>query len=327
MKQGLKSYTTKVNFGVNKVEKSNTNNALKKDYIPYSTNIIIGEDLLVHNSNLVAASKSCTSSTSGFTVNVSGNCPVIKLHFSLRGQYTNTYKNTSSFKAHIPDGYCNMLYVPLLNCQETYSGKHHKTLEIYISQKGLEKIVGDNFNSNLEQFFSKVKSLEPGLYYKKNKQITVKFKNQINEILQCKYTGILKENYLKSRLTVLLIDFLMKTANPVAEDVIISESDYLALVRVEKYCKQNLKEKLTINHLSLIAGFNTTKLKRDFKKVYKTTIFKHITQLRMQKAKELIQEKGLSIAEVSYEVGYSNPQHFTAAFKKTIGYLPSKLVK
>ncbi|WP_103192391.1 helix-turn-helix domain-containing protein [Formosa algae] len=36
-------------------------------------------------------------------------------------------------------------------------------------------------------------------------------------------------------------------------------------------------------------------------------------------------EQGYTIAETAYEIGYKNPQHFTAAFKKKYNYLPSKL--
>ncbi|WP_234859251.1 helix-turn-helix domain-containing protein [Aquimarina aquimarini] len=38
-------------------------------------------------------------------------------------------------------------------------------------------------------------------------------------------------------------------------------------------------------------------------------------------------EEELTIAEISYAVGYKNPQHFTAAFKRKFGYLPSNLKK
>lgn len=79
--------------------------------------------------------------------------------------------------------------------------------------------------------------------------------------------------------------------------------------------------------LSTIAGLNTSKLKQDFKSIYATTIFKYITNLKMQKAKSLILDKNLSISQASFEVGYKNPQHFTVAFKKKFGILPKDISK
>ena len=125
---------------------------------------------------------------------------------------------------------------------------------------------------------------------------------------------------------MLIIDFLIDKTKPAIDKDCVSGSDYDAIVKLEAYCRKNLKKKLTIDSLSQMAGFNTTKLKTEFKKVYKTTINKHITLLRMEKARTLIIDENLTIAQASYEVGYSNPQHFTAAFKKNMGYLPSRLL-
>ncbi|WP_298488094.1 helix-turn-helix domain-containing protein [uncultured Maribacter sp.] len=60
--------------------------------------------------------------------------------------------------------------------------------------------------------------------------------------------------------------------------------------------------------------------------MFKSTILKHITKHRMQKTKELIKKKEYKISEISYMVDYKNPQHFTVAFKKFYGVLPSSVI-
>ena len=72
---------------------------------------------------------------------------------------------------------------------------------------------------------------------------------------------------------------------------------------------------------------NSFKLKKQFKMVFNTSVFHYLTELRMEYAKQLILEEEYSVALVSEELGYKNPQHFTVAFKKIFGYLPSKLKK
>jgi AraC-like DNA-binding protein len=42
----------------------------------------------------------------------------------------------------------------------------------------------------------------------------------------------------------------------------------------------------------------------------------------MERAKYLLMDSGKSISEVSDEIGYKNPQHFTVAFKKKFGLSP-----
>lgn len=99
----------------------------------------------------------------------------------------------------------------------------------------------------------------------------------------------------------------------------------MKILEVEAYIKQNLKKTLTIPELASLVGLNASKLKRNFKIIFSTTIFKYITELRMRKASKLIKDESYTITQASYEIGYKNPQHFTVAFKKVYGYLPSKL--
>lgn len=49
----------------------------------------------------------------------------------------------------------------------------------------------------------------------------------------------------------------------------------------------------------------------------------YIRFYRLQKAKPLLQKSQLTIAEVAYEVGFSNPKHFSKYFKQEFGLLPS----
>lgn len=49
----------------------------------------------------------------------------------------------------------------------------------------------------------------------------------------------------------------------------------------------------------------------------------YIRLYRLQKAKPLLRKSQLTIAEVAYEVGFSNPKHFSKYFKQEFGILPS----
>ncbi|HHU18862.1 MAG TPA: helix-turn-helix transcriptional regulator [Bacilli bacterium] len=47
-----------------------------------------------------------------------------------------------------------------------------------------------------------------------------------------------------------------------------------------------------------------------------------LTECRIEKAKELIQNPEKSIKEISYDVGYHDPNYFSKVFKKTTGISP-----
>ncbi len=148
----------------------------------------------------------------------------------------------------------------------------------------------------------------------------------VNEFLNCTFNGITKQSYLESKLTELvLIALATNNLNLVTNK--IREEDRENLIKTEQYIQANLKEELSIDKLSIMAGFNTSKFKSGFKEIYGLPVFKYITSLRIEKAILLISNQNYTIAQASYEVGYKNPQHFTVAFKKKMGFLPSQLIK
>lgn len=61
-----------------------------------------------------------------------------------------------------------------------------------------------------------------------------------------------------------------------------------------------------------------------FKEQEKTTITKYITQLRINKAAELLRETKLQIQTISKKVGYSDQNYFARIFKKQTGLSPGE---
>ncbi len=82
----------------------------------------------------------------------------------------------------------------------------------------------------------------------------------------------------------------------------------------------------TIAALSRRVGLNDCYLKKGFREQMGMPIGAYIRQLRMQKALEMIETGQCSVLETAIQVGYSNPGHFSAAFKKFYGHLPSYYV-
>jgi AraC-like DNA-binding protein len=70
---------------------------------------------------------------------------------------------------------------------------------------------------------------------------------------------------------------------------------------------------------------NTSKLMSAFRQAIGTTIFDYIHDLKMAHAKSLLTDRGYYVAEAAREIGYKNPHHFSAAFKKKHGINPSHL--
>ncbi|WP_437371036.1 helix-turn-helix domain-containing protein [Maribacter litoralis] len=258
---------------------------------------------------------------------VSSDKHLIKLHFSLEGTYCYQPLRHIKYLVQIPENHCNMFYYPITEGRDIFYKGNAKSFEIYVKPKLLKNLLGNEFEESFEKLKNAIQNSNSYVLWDKSKFIPPNIRSKINEIIQCPYNGEIRKKYLESKLTVLLIDFLLgrQTSKVSKNNVKLLNTDYLALVRVEDHIRKNLKEPLKIIDLADLAGFNSTKLKRDFKKLYGVTIFKYITALRMEVAKSLITQDGATIAYAAYEVGYANPQHFTTAFKRTMGYVPSEL--
>jgi len=83
----------------------------------------------------------------------------------------------------------------------------------------------------------------------------------------------------------------------------------------------------TIHALAHLCATNESKLKKIFKKVYKTTIYGYIQKRRLEKANCLLKERTLTIGEIAKEVGYKHQGHFSKLFFETYGVYPKELLK
>jgi len=85
----------------------------------------------------------------------------------------------------------------------------------------------------------------------------------------------------------------------------------------------------TLAELARQVGLNEFKLKRGFKQIFGTTVYGLVLRERMNKARELLltsdTRQSVSITDIAEAVGYQYATHFTAAFKKHFGELPSSM--
>lgn len=99
-------------------------------------------------------------------------------------------------------------------------------------------------------------------------------------------------------------------------------------VRKIKHAKEHLLKNMdappTLKELSKVAGLNEYQLKVGFKEIYGNTVFGYLLDHRLDHARVLLDSAKFQVNEVAYQIGYTNPSHFIAAFRKKFGITPKK---
>lgn len=153
----------------------------------------------------------------------------------------------------------------------------------------------------------------------------------LDAMLNHSYSGALENIFVNAKVHELLLYSLECLVDEKEEGFackfLADESGRDRIYQAREILLQHIGDPITIKELSRKVAMNECYLKKGFKEVFGTTIFDFYQQQRMEHAKYLLYEKGLSVTDVSALLGYSSISHFSAAFKKHTGLKPCELLK
>lgn len=96
------------------------------------------------------------------------------------------------------------------------------------------------------------------------------------------------------------------------------------LRQVTDYINENLHQNLKVIELSAIAQLSPYHFLRQFKQTIGITPHQYILHRRIETAKQLLQQRELSIAEIAIRTGFSDQSHLTRCFKRRFGVTPKQ---
>lgn len=159
-----------------------------------------------------------------------------------------------------------------------------------------------------------------------------KIQGVLSALMNHRYTDNMANIFTNAQTQMLLLHAMecMAGDEPESEEFsckfLANEEDRKKIELAREVLLQHICEPLTIKELSRKAAINECYLKKGFKELYGTTIFDFFQSQRMEHAKYLLYEKGLTVTDVSNLLGYSSISHFSTAFKKHTGLKPCELL-
>jgi len=86
------------------------------------------------------------------------------------------------------------------------------------------------------------------------------------------------------------------------------------------------EEEFSIEQFGKEVGMSRMQLHRKLKALSGKSATHFLRSVRLNKAKQMIEEQKGNISEIAYSVGFSSPQYFTRSFKEEFGFPPSELL-
>ena len=93
--------------------------------------------------------------------------------------------------------------------------------------------------------------------------------------------------------------------------------DAIAIVE-EEYASE-----LSLDDIARRVASSRRQLQRAYAEIGNTTFREHLTRVRMERAAEMLADRGLTVREVARRVGYRQPAQFAKAFRRHLGVAPS----
>jgi len=85
---------------------------------------------------------------------------------------------------------------------------------------------------------------------------------------------------------------------------------------------ENYANEIKLAELAQVAGVSNFHFAREFKRTTGTTPHQYLIKFRVERAKSLLTENELPLAEVGLRSGFSHQSHFTRLFRKITGTTP-----
>lgn len=96
------------------------------------------------------------------------------------------------------------------------------------------------------------------------------------------------------------------------------------IVEAQQWLQANHASEVHLSEVAALCGMSVRSFNRRFKSATGETPLQYLHQLRIQGAKELLQNTNLSVGDVAYRTGYQDLAHFTRLFKRILGVTPSQ---
>lgn len=148
----------------------------------------------------------------------------------------------------------------------------------------------------------------------------------LGDIFACDYRGAARRGYMRAKsleILATLVHSLDRADGPHDDDPVkLSTTDLARLAAARDIMHHDLENPISLAALARRVGLNRTKLATGFKSTFGNSVQAHWRDIRLIRARELLQSGNVSVTEAALSVGYADISAFTRAFTNKFGARP-----
>lgn len=105
-----------------------------------------------------------------------------------------------------------------------------------------------------------------------------------------------------------------------------AEEEYTPIIvlRTKEFIDENLRSELTVTMIADAVGVTSGYLSRVFSANEGKTLIRYVSEKKIAKSKQLLEDEKNSIRMIATEIGFSSPSYFIRFFKKFTGVTPKQ---
>lgn len=100
---------------------------------------------------------------------------------------------------------------------------------------------------------------------------------------------------------------------------------HLVKADIHRVVEENYTLPISLEELAYLSGRSLSSFKRDFQDIYGEPPARWIREKRLEKARQMLKNSRMSVADVAYSLGFGNPTHFSRIFKQQFNVVPSQI--
>ena len=122
---------------------------------------------------------------------------------------------------------------------------------------------------------------------------------------------------------------IIRPAAPVRKQVVPTQRPVTVELRSSLYAdataivEREYAADISLDDIARRIASSRRQLQRAYAEIGNTTFRNHLTRVRMDRAAELLERRGMTVREVARRVGYRQPAQLAKAFRRHLGVAPS----